>query len=178
MVILKTFRVPFQNKDGDTVDSEAFVYTSKAQMLAFSEAVKALPVIESMKGGPGRLLAGMSDTTFKLISEGWVESQYGMRDLRRADDGSISQCFIPFLSSVSRTESSLAYRKMFDCIRLVESIFHDFMNINLPRFLKDQISSDANKGLIKAVENTPCEEVSEEEVPGLCATPHSRTGRI
>ena len=81
MIVLKTFRLPYEDKGGDVVDSEAFVYTSKAQMLAFAAAVEAMPVIEGMSGGPGRLLCGMLDTTFKMTTEGWVESQYGMRDL-------------------------------------------------------------------------------------------------
>ena len=101
------------------------MYTSKAQMLAFAAAVEAMPVIEGMSGGPGRLLCGI--TTFKMTTEGWVESQYGMRDLQRAPNGSISQNYIPFLSSVSRTDCHLVYRH----IRLVEHMLKD-LNSQIP----------------------------------------------
>jgi len=114
-------------------------------MLAFAAAVEAMPVIEGMSGGPGRLLCGI--TTFKMTTEGWVESQYGMRDLQRAPNGSISQNYIPFLSSVSRTDCHLVYRH----IRLVEHMLKDFLGRIIPRFLIAQVSSDSHAGLVKAV---------------------------
>jgi len=101
------------------MESEAFVYTSKAQILTFAKAVKRLP---QHKATQLRLLPGFADATFKLISEGWVESQYAMRTLERQPDGKITQKFLPFLSAVSRTESAAVYRELFDCIRLVEEI--------------------------------------------------------
>lgn len=162
MHILKTFRLPFKDQDGDWVDSEAFVYTSPAQMIAFSKAVHCIPTIET-PSGPARVLAGMADTTFKMIAEGWVESQYGLRTLARAPNGSISQKFLPFLCAVARTENNLVYREMFDCIRLVEKQLISFKGIAIPRFIVGQFCSDANDGLIKAAEETLCEEPQDGE---------------
>jgi hypothetical protein len=158
--VLRVFETTFE-KDGQTLTSVGVVHSSPAALKHFAEVViPSMPVVENT----GRIsVSGLTDTTFKMISEKMVEAQFGCRGLYRMSSGAVRQSFVNVLNAISRTEKQVTYEQMLDCI----GIIGDLTGIDIPDFDVEFISGDNCDGLINGCETLDLG-AGRKTVAGIC----------
>mgnify|MGYP003968539125 CR=1 FL=1 len=143
--VLKIFDSPFE-KDGQMLTSVGFVHSSPSALVNFVQNIIPNMPVDQNTGLTS--VTGLTDTTFRMISENMVEAQFGCRGLVRNSSGKIRQTFVNVLNAVSRTEKQITYEEMLGCIGIITAV----TGIDTPPYNVEFISGDNCDGLINGVE--------------------------
>jgi len=112
MVVLRVEEVEYETDAGKTIKAPAVVFSCKAMLECIDKVVD--------KENP----CGMSDTTFKLMREGWVLACVGVKGMRRSSNGSMKCTVYPIVYVLAPTETGQIYHMAYETIEKVSMLLY------------------------------------------------------
>jgi len=87
----------------------------------------------------------MSDTTFKLMREGWVLACVGVKGMRRSSNGSMKCTVYPIVYVLAPTETGQIYHMAYETIENVSMLVYEtkfvFKTMSLDRYARFTLAS-------------------------------------
>jgi len=141
MVVLKIEEVEYENDAGKSILAPAVVFSCKAML----ECIDKVEDIDHP--------CGMSDTTFKLMREGWVLACIGVKGMRRSSNGSMKGTVYPIVLVLAPTETGQIYHMAYETIETVAMKVYKkkfvFKTMSMDRYVRFPLSD-------LLITNMPC----------------------